>query len=90
MRLGTRQIYLLAALASPFSLLIAGDAVSRSLQKRGLAAPHFVKNKDGFLGITPRGLRALADAMEAGRLEQFMDPKYEINPVRLYMDARAK
>ena len=88
MNLGKRQLDLLATVASPFFLLIVNDTVSRSLEKRGLVAPHFAKSKDGFFGVTPRGLRALADEMEAGHLEQFMDPKYERNAVRMYMDAR--
>lgn len=90
LRLGRRQLELLAAMASPFSLLVAGDAVTRSLEKRGLVAPHFAKSKDGFFGVTPRGLRALADEMERGRLEQFIDQKYERSPARIYMSARDK
>lgn len=88
MRLGKHQLNLLATMASPFSALIVKDRVAVSLAKRGLLAPHFAgkkgvgsgpaaTNRDSFFGITPAGLRALADAYEAGQLEQFLDPKFQ-------------
>lgn len=88
MKLGKHQLCLLATMASPFSLLIVGDKISRSLVKRGLLAPHFAKS-DGFHGVTPSGLRAVAEAMERGDLEQFMDPKYRRDQARLYWSTKA-
>jgi hypothetical protein len=73
-RLGKHQLELLAGLGRPFGLLVVGDAVARSLTKRGLLAARG-KGGDSFFQITPAGLRELADAMERGDLEQFVDPK---------------
>ena len=89
--LGKHQLCLLASMASPFSLVVVGDGISRSLVKRGLLGVHWNprKDRDGFLGITPAGLRTLADQMQAGKLEQFLDPKYERDRARLYISARA-
>ena len=73
--LGKHQLQRLMGLASPGSLLIvAGDELSKSLAARGLTAPKLKNKPDAWHGITPKGLRALADAMEAGQLEQFMRP----------------
>jgi hypothetical protein len=68
-RLGPKQLQLLTSLGSPAMLLVVPDAISRSLEKRGLVADYH-----GMHRITPAGLRALADAFEAGRLEAFMRP----------------
>ena len=89
MQLGKHQLCLLASMASPFSLLIVGDKISRSLEKRGLLAPHSLKTNDGFFGVTPTGLRELAGALERGELEQFTDPKFRRDRARLYIDAKA-
>lgn len=96
MRLGKHQLCLLATTASPFNALIVKDGVAASLAKRALLAPHFAGKKgvdsgdDSFFGITPAGLRALADAYEAGQLEQFLDPKFQRDRTRLYIGTKAK
>lgn len=72
--LGKRQIERLMGLASPSMLMIVGDAVSKSLVERGLLRPNFPEDPDAWHRITPEGMRALADAYEAGQLEQFMKP----------------
>ena len=76
-------------MASPFQALVVGDKVSRSLVKHGLLAPHFA-DRDAFHGITPYGLRELADHMERGELNQFLDPKFERDRVRLYIGTHSK
>lgn len=71
-KLGKRQLERLLSLARPSSLLVVGgDDCSRSLVKRGLVKPIKPSNPDAFLQITPAGMRALADAFEAGQLDQF-------------------
>lgn len=92
MRLGKHQLCLLATMASPFNVLIVGDKVSRSLIKRGLFASHFAEKAkaEGFHGITPAGLRELADAMERGELEQFLDPSYRRDTARLAWNIKAQ
>lgn len=71
--LGKNQLERLLGLASPSSLLIvARDPVSKSLAARGMTAPYYPDDPDAWHRITPAGLRALADAYEAGELEQFM------------------
>lgn len=92
-RLGKHQLCLLATLASPFMLLVVSDKLSRSLVQRGLLEPRRPpikgdKDDGGFFGITPAGLRALADALERGNVEQFFDEKFERDRVRLYMSGR--
>lgn len=70
---GINQLHRLLGLASPSCLLIvAGDKVSKSLAARGYCAPHFPDKPDAWHRITPSGMRALADAYEAGHLNQFM------------------
>jgi hypothetical protein len=70
--LGKRQLEKLLGLASPSMLLVVGDAVSKSLVKRGLLAAAVPDRPDAWHRITPAGLRALADAYESGLLDQFM------------------
>ena len=70
--LGKNQLERLMVLASPSSLMIVGDKVSASLVSRGLLKPHFPDNPHAWHRITPSGMRALADAFEAGHLDQFM------------------
>lgn len=70
--LGKHQLERLMGLASPSCLLIVGDKVSASLVGRGLLKAHFPDKPDAWHRITPAGLRALADAFEAGHLDQFM------------------
>lgn len=64
-RLGLNQLDLLAKLGSPLTMLIVGDALSDSLLARGLVRQD--RKRRGIV-ISPAGLRALADALEAGRL----------------------
>lgn len=71
--LGNNQLRQLFALACPgMILIVADDRLSQSLLKRGFTKPIDVKRPDRAHRITPAGLRALADALEAGKLEQFM------------------
>lgn len=79
-RLGKHQLRLLITLASPGTRMVVADAVSASLERVGLvkahspAAPAKPPAKAipaGMVGITPAGLRRLADELEAGRLDQF-------------------
>jgi len=63
-------------------MLIVGDALSKSLVKRGLLKPNFPDNPEAWHRITPAGMRVLADAYEAGHLEQFMKPFPPITPTR--------
>jgi hypothetical protein len=70
--LGKLQLERLMGLASPSCLMVVGDAVSKTLVKRGLLKPHFPDNQDAWHRITPAGLRALAEAFDAGHLDQFM------------------
>jgi hypothetical protein len=72
--LGKLQLEKLMGLASPTRLLIVGDAVSRSLVKRGLLKANFSDSPDAWHRITPAGMRVLADAYEAGELARFMKP----------------
>jgi hypothetical protein len=74
MRLGKHQLKLLAGLGSPFTLLVVGDALSASLVKRGLLEATG-RSGDSFFRITPAGLRELADALDRGDLEQFVDKR---------------
>lgn len=71
--LGRLQLDLLAKLASPSLFLVVGKPLSTSLVRRGLMRAHGAPAPPndphgGFVQITPAGLRALADAWEAGRL----------------------
>jgi hypothetical protein len=70
--LGKLQLEFLMGLASPSCLMVVGNAVSKSLVKRGLLRPHFPDKPDAWHRITPNGLRAIADAFEAGQLDRFM------------------
>jgi hypothetical protein len=72
MRLGRQQLDSLMVLGAPSRVLIAPiGKVERSLQRRGLVAPHA---GGPSLRITPAGLRALADALEAGELDRLLKP----------------
>jgi hypothetical protein len=64
-RLGPLQIRRLASIAVGMCQVVP-DSVSRSLTRRGLMEP---TGSDGesLVVVTPAGLRALADAMDAGR-----------------------
>lgn len=73
--LGKRQLEALMRLASPGVAIVVPDKVDRSLERRGYLKP-LTGRSDGFLRITPAGLRALADAFERGELEQFLHDLY--------------
>jgi hypothetical protein len=67
-RLGIRQVRRLAALSGIGLCQVVPDDVTRSLCLRGLmlgTAP----DGDGMVVVTPAGLRALADALDAGRMD---------------------
>lgn len=72
--LGKLQLRLLMGLSSPSMMMVVGDGVSTSLVKRGLLRPNYPDTPEAFHRITPAGMRALADAYEAGQLAQFMKP----------------
>jgi hypothetical protein len=68
--LGEKQLDLLRKLCSLTRVLITPDKVSASLVRRGLLR----ETPDGAaLCISPDGLRAIADAMEAGRVYDAID-----------------
>lgn len=69
--LGTRQLETLMTLSSPSLSQVVPDKVARSLERRGYLKP-LSGRSDGFLVITPAGMRASADALEAGLYRQFM------------------
>jgi hypothetical protein len=64
--LGKNQLTLLKNLM-PGRAVVIGDKTSSSLTQRGLAQSWDENGKD-LVTITPAGLRALADEMEAGRI----------------------
>jgi len=70
-RLGIRQLETLRAVGTHAALVVP-DKTSRRLCALGLMVAH---GDDGsFAAITPAGLRALADAVDAGRLTLFEMP----------------
>ena len=70
-RLGHRQLAMLRAVGTTAALVVP-CATSRRLVALGLMA----SEPDGHMAhITPNGLRALADAAEAGRVELFVMPE---------------
>jgi hypothetical protein len=70
MRIGAQQLQRLITLSSVGCMLIVGDRLSKSLVKRGLLADD---GKGNWCRITPAGLRALADEMETGRVEDALE-----------------
>lgn len=77
MRLGIRQLRLLRTVGTT-SALVVPDAISRRLCELGFMR---ASNPDGsFACITPAGLRALADAADAGRINLFVMPMPERIP----------
>ena len=69
--LGKHQRCLLADLGGVRMAVIVGDKLSRSLVQRGLLA---AEDDGSFAHITARGLRALADEIDAGRVALFDKP----------------
>lgn len=78
MKLGTRQLKLLRTVGTT-SALVVPDNISRRLCDLGLMK---AMGKDGnsLACITPNGLRALADAVDAGRIDLFKMPEKRPNP----------
>lgn len=70
--LGKRQIDLLAMMTSVGRALVVPNEVSKALCKRGLMEVSG-RDIDGFVVVTPNGLRALADAMDAGKISHIPD-----------------
>lgn len=66
-RLGVKQIEYLARRAGVFSAQVVPDALTRSLARRGLLTELSDKT-DGFLALTPAAYRAVADALDTGRV----------------------
>ena len=68
--LGTRQAERLRMLANPFLAQIVGDAVTTSLEGRGLVTVHNRKDETdkhgAFVQISPEGLRVVAEMWETG------------------------
>lgn len=67
-RLGPHQIEALALVCGFRRLGLTPRREERALIKRGLLREH-----DGSYCITPAGLRAVADEMDAGRLKDGID-----------------
>lgn len=71
MRLGIRQLRKLRTVGTRMALVVP-DKTSRRLCELGLMVAH---GDDGsFAAITPAGLRALADAVDAGKIKLFEMP----------------
>ena len=66
-RIGPGQLRFLIMCGSPTILGFVTDRASRALLRRELIAP--VAEGSGMVRITAAGLRALADAMEDGRVD---------------------
>jgi hypothetical protein len=78
MRLGKHQLELLRNLGAT-SAVVAPDKTTRRLCALGLMHAH--GGKDGsFAAITPAGLRALADAVDAGKIRLFKMPEKRKKP----------
>lgn len=69
MRLGDKQLELLIFMGGPGRILLTEDRVSRSLVKRGLLH----RDKLAGVHVSPAGLRAVANAMERGRIDAILD-----------------
>ena len=78
MRLGARQLEMLKVIGTT-SALVVPCPISRRLCEIGLLQAE----ADGsFARITPAGLRALADAAEAGRIALFVLPSKQIQSAK--------
>ena len=69
MRLGIHQLRLLVVMGSPTMQLITLDRPAKALLGRGLLR----HSETGGYIITAPGLRALAEAMDDGRVDVVMD-----------------
>lgn len=76
MALGTRQLETLRGVGT-MGALIVGTPRTRRLVELGLMAS---EPNGSFARITPDGLRALADAVDAGRIDLFVMPGKEGSP----------
>lgn len=72
MRLGVRQLTLLRNVGTTASVVVP-DALTRRLCDIGFLKAHGPGGS--FAAVTPAGLRALADAVEAGRIGLFQMPE---------------
>jgi hypothetical protein len=66
LRIGKNQLQTLVMLGSPTMSLVVPGRECRALIQNGLLR---TSETGGFACITPKGLRALADEMEAGRVD---------------------
>ena len=71
--IGKNQLRLLRQLG-PHLMLVVGDKLSASMVKRGLLQSA-ASDGDAFFHLSPNGLRALADAIDAGLVEPLQLPK---------------
>lgn len=71
MKLGTRQLETLRAVGTTAAIVVP-DSITRRLCALGLMAS---EASGSFAHITPAGLRALADAVDAGRISLFVMPE---------------
>jgi hypothetical protein len=69
MRIGKDQLQMLVMLGSPIRSLITPGKSERGLVAKGLLR----QDDGGACCITPAGLRALADEMEAGRVDDALE-----------------
>lgn len=74
-RFGKHQLARLASMAHVGLAQVVPDAVSRSLVARGLMEPTGTKpgTEDAFIVITAAGFRAIADAIDAGKISNRPD-----------------
>lgn len=70
MRIGKDQLGTLIMLASPTCILLTPDRSSAGLVKKGLLRE---REPGRACCITPAGLRALADEMESGRVDDALE-----------------
>lgn len=66
-RIGKRQLDFLAIMAGTGNAVVVGDKLIRTLADRGCLRALSAKG-DSFYTITSAGLRAVADALDAGTL----------------------
>lgn len=71
-RIGKNQLRLLITLASPTMMLMTGGKEAVAMASRGLLQERRQGNGVGY-SISSSGLRALADEMEAGRVDDAIE-----------------
>lgn len=74
-KLGKHQMRRLAGMAGVGCAQVVPDAISRSLVARGLMEPTGDRpgSEEAFVVITAAGLRAIAEEIDAGRLQHKPD-----------------